>query len=111
MLRSNRAPPASEDDEITVERRVRLPREAVPPPDHPTVRLLRIDSALLALSRHDVPTSALEDEARAVAAAAEEPDPFGGLIPIWDDETPADVEEDIDAIFEQLLVADDAEDQ
>lgn len=107
MPRSERAAPASDDDdEITVQRRVRLPREAVPPPDHPTVRLPRIDAALLALARNDAPRTVLEEEARTVAAALEEPDPFGGLIPIWDDAAP---EEDIDAIFEQLLLDEGAD--
>lgn len=76
-------PPASSgavasDDEITIERRVRVPvvaRQLSQPP--PTRRMERIDPALLALARGDVPSQ--PPSARDSFA-----DAFGGLIPVDD---------------------------
>jgi hypothetical protein len=59
-------------EEISIERRVQVPDSSCP-----TRRLTKIDSRLLAIARGE-----LDPE-----------DPFGGLIPIYDDELANDVED------------------
>ena len=65
----SRAPDANSDDEITVERRVRIAPEAEFLAGTPTTRMTKIDERLLAIARGEI----------------EPDDPFGGLIPIYDD--------------------------
>ncbi len=68
--RNSRAPETDPDDEITVERRVRIATEAEYPSGPITTRMTKVDERLLAIARGD-----LDPE-----------DPFGGLIPIYDDD-------------------------
>ena len=63
---------AAADDEITIERRVRMPLAP------PTMRMDKIDARLLAIARGEL----------------EPDDPFGGLIPIYDHE-PTPYDEDL----------------
>lgn len=60
----------STDDEITVERRVRMRPTRPPVPQAVTRRVPVVDSWLIAVSRGDVDP---------------DDDPFGGLIPVDDD--------------------------
>lgn len=75
--------PWNPDDEITVERRVRVP---APVPDEGgpatrrTTQMTRMDSRLLAIARGEL--------------EPDEIDPFGGLIPIYDEDPPVEVEDD-----------------
>jgi hypothetical protein len=64
--RKSRPPETDQDDEITIERRVTVS----PPASGPiTTRMTKVDERLLAIARGDL----------------EPDDPFGGLIPIYDD--------------------------
>lgn len=67
--RKSRAPEAESDDEITIELRVRVPPEAEYLAGPPTRRMTKVDERLLAIARGEI----------------EPDDPFGGLIPIYDD--------------------------
>ena len=67
--RQLRATEATEDDEITIERRVRVPPDAAYGAGRATTRMTRVDERLLAITRGEL----------------EPDDPFGGLIPIYDD--------------------------
>jgi hypothetical protein len=58
------------DEEVTVERRVKLPPEAMAYASQLTIRMTKIDSRLLAIARGE-----LDPE-----------DPFGGLIPIYEND-------------------------
>jgi hypothetical protein len=75
--------PWNPDDEITVERRVRVPATAADAevPTRRTTQMTKVDSRLLAIARGEIDP--------------DEVDPFGGLIPIYDDEPPPiDVDDD-----------------
>lgn len=72
--RKPRAPETDHDDEITIERRVRIPSDGAI-----TTRMTKIDERLLAIARGELDPD----------------DPFGGLIPIYENE--ADGAEEIDA--------------
>ncbi len=65
-----------EDDDITVVRRASKLE-----PMAPTMRMLAIDAELLALARGDAGDTVLDEEPAPVA----EPDPFGGLEPVFED--------------------------
>ena len=67
--RKSRAPNAESDDEITIELRVRVRPEAECLAGPPTTRMTKVDERLLAIARGEI----------------EPDDPFGGLIPIYDD--------------------------
>lgn len=71
--------PWSPDDEITVERRVRAAAPTEPPSDvttRRTTQLTKVDSRLIAIARGEL--------------EPEEIDPFGGLIPIYEDDDEGD---------------------
>ncbi|MDB4938337.1 MAG: hypothetical protein JWP87_5309 [Labilithrix sp.] len=65
IVRGEQSPQNDQDDEITIERRVKASRV--------TTRITKVDERLLAIARGEL----------------EPDDPFGGLIPIYDDETSA----------------------
>lgn len=67
--RKSRALATDLDDEITIERRVQAPRETEYPAGPATTRMTKIDERLLAIARGEIDPD----------------DPFGGLIPIYDD--------------------------
>jgi hypothetical protein len=67
--RKSRAPETDQDDEITIERRVRVPPDAEYLAGPVTTRMTKVDERLLAIARGEL----------------EPDDPFGGLIPIYDD--------------------------
>jgi hypothetical protein len=71
--------PADQDEEITVERRVTVRAVDLEPSGPVTMRMTKIDAHLLAMARGEI----------------EPDDPFGGLIPIYDndDMKPVEVEE------------------
>jgi hypothetical protein len=77
--RKSRAPETDHDDEITIERRVRVPVDAGRREGPITTRMTKIDSRLLAIARGELDPD----------------DPFGGLIPIYDDDR--DDAEEIDS--------------
>lgn len=69
------------EEEITVQRRAYVPAPpACGPTTRPTTQLTKIDSRLLAIARGDL--------------EPDEVDPFGGLIPIYDEEPAEEVEDD-----------------
>jgi hypothetical protein len=68
---------AEHDDEITIERRVKLPPEALAYGASLTTRIGKIDSRLLAIARGE-----LDPE-----------DPFGGLIPIYENDDVQEVDD------------------
>ncbi len=68
--RKSRAPDTNQDDEITIERNVRLAPEAEYLSGAVTLRMTKVDERLLAIVRGEI----------------EPDDPFGGLIPIYDDQ-------------------------
>jgi hypothetical protein len=68
--RKTRPPEADPDDEITIERRVRITPESEYQSGPVTTRMTKVDERLLAIARGEV----------------EPDDPFGGLIPIYDDD-------------------------
>lgn len=68
--RKTRPPEADPDDEITIERRVRITPDAEYQGGPVTTRMNKVDERLLAIARGEV----------------EPDDPFGGLIPIYDDD-------------------------
>lgn len=84
-FKSGASAPWNPDDEITVERRVRMvaPTEQPPSADFTTRRttqLTKVDSRLLAIARGEL--------------EPDEIDPFGGLIPIYDDDAGSDAVDD-----------------
>jgi len=82
--------PVFEDDEITIERR-RTPRVPAPGPHAKmTKRMQAIDARLLAILRGEVEPDAPEAS-----------DPFGGLIPVYDDEV------DVASVPEEWLELED----
>lgn len=72
--RKSRAPETDPDDEITIERRVRVPIDVEMTGGRITTRMTKIDERLLAIARGDVDPD----------------DPFGGLIPIYEDDREVD---------------------
>lgn len=100
-----RAEHPADDEEITIKRAVRLPAEARRQDGCETIRI-PIDAELLALARGDEPPP----------TAPPPDDPFGGLIPVEDDEPAPDdpfgglipvedePEVDIDRLFDELAL-------
>jgi len=72
------APANDHDEEITIERRVKVPASATVDSTRKTARMTKVDSRLLAIARGDL----------------EPDDPFGGLIPIYDSDDEAAVQVD-----------------
>jgi hypothetical protein len=86
----NRAPARLYDDddmpeeiteEWTVKRRI-IDREALAA--HPTRRMPKIDDELLAMARGEVDPAQDMLDAASVSASADDDDPWGGLIPVFD---------------------------
>jgi len=71
--RNSRPPETDPDDEITIERRVRMPIDVEMTGGPITTRMTKIDERLLSIARGE-----LDPE-----------DPFGGLIPIYEDDREA----------------------
>jgi hypothetical protein len=73
--------PWNPDDEITVERRVRVPAAVEPsdPSRRRTTQMARVDSRLLAIARGELEPDPI--------------DPFGGLIPVLDEEPSQEIDD------------------
>lgn len=69
-----------DEDEVTVVRRWRVPAKAIPPSSRRTTRMVAVDARLLAVARGD--------------AEPDAEDPFGGLIPVYEDDDLVAVEAD-----------------
>jgi len=72
------ADPAGHDEEITIERRVTVRASNLEQPGRATTRMTKIDAHLLAMARGEI----------------EPEDPFGGLIPIYDNDEAEAIEVD-----------------
>ena len=70
------APANDQDEEITIERRVKVPPFATVDSTRKTARMTKVDSRLLAIARGELDPD----------------DPFGGLIPIYDNDDEAAIE-------------------
>ncbi len=74
----------TKDDEITIERRVKVRDVAEDDSARVTTKMSKVDSRLIAIARGEV-------EPEDVFGLFVMDDPFGGLIPVLDDEAPLEV--------------------
>jgi len=112
---TRRPPPVRTEEEITVERRAKIPTAAVSTSSRLTTKMVAVDARLLAIARGEAeadtmpPPRPFAREARPaaqdvaqIAPDAEAVDPFGGLIPVEDDAGASS--EDVEQIDEDWLV-------